>query len=650
MIGEVTRSSVTRRIALVNPKYDRIGERPCVSSLWDVGEPPDLALLGVADAALETQLRVAADSGVRSAVVFGGAHGSTLRESLRAIAVRSGMAMCGAGCMGFVNVADDLRATGYVERADLPRGPVALVTHSGSMFSALLRTRRAIGYTIAVSSGQELVTTAADYVDYALDQTDTRVIALVLETVRDGTRLVAALRRAADRDVPVVVLAVGGSARGAELVTAHSGALAGPQGAWEALAEGTGALLVRDLAELTDTVECLASGLRARRARGIATVHDSGAERTMVADLADRLAVPFAPLEPVTVHAVDALLDEGLAATNPLDLWGRGADTRELFAAALIALDADPNVSITALALDLVEEYDGDRSYIDAALDAARVAPLAVLTNIPSAIDAAAATELRAAHIPVLEGTASGLVALRNLLALAEQRVAEREPAMDAERRARWLARLDRGESLDAAEGFALLADYGIPAAPMRAASDEESVSAAAHALGFPVVMKTAGLAHKSDVGGVVLGLDDENQLRAAYRDLAARLGPDVVVATQVPAGVELALGLVRDPQLGPLVVVAAGGTLAELLDDRVLALPPIGPHRAENLLQRLRIRPMLDGWRGATPVHLSAVVSAVVAFGALAAELGEHVRALDVNPLLAGPNGAIAVDVLVET
>ena len=310
--------------------------------------------------------------------------------------------------------------------------------------------------------------------------------------------------------------------------------------------------------------------------------------------------------------------------------------------------------SATALALDLVEEYDGDRAYVDAALDAARdparTAPLAVLANLPSAIDAAAAAELRAARIPVLEATTSGLVALRNLIRLASRRPPEPAPAIDPVRRQRWLARLDRAGSLDAAEGFALLADYDIPVAAVRVASDEQSAADAANALGFPVVVKTAGRAHKSDVDGVLLGVQDEQRLRAVYRDLAARLGPEVVVATQVPPGVELALGIVRDPQLGPLVVVAAGGTLAELLADRVLALPPVGPDRASDLLQRLRMRPLLDGWRGAKPVDHAAVVRAVVGMGALAAELGDRLRAVDVNPLVAGPDTAIAVDVFIET
>jgi acyl-CoA synthetase (NDP forming) len=651
MIGEVTRGQSDRRIDLVNPRYDHIDGRVCVPSLKHLDEPSDLALLAVPDDVLEAQLRDAAECGVRSAVIFGAAHGNEIRASLRAIARDAGMAVCGAGCMGFVNVEEDLRATGYLERPVIPAGPIGLITHSGSMFSALLRTHRALGFTLAVSSGQELVTTAADYVDFALDESATRVLALVLETVRDGTQLAAALRRATAAAVPVVVLPVGGSELGAELVTAHSGALAGAHGMWEALAEGTGALLVRDLAELTDTLECLALGLRARPARGLATVHDSGAERSLVADLAADLEVPFAPLQPQTERTLQSLLDDGLVATNPLDLWGRGADTRELFAASLLALIADPNVSLTALAVDLVEEYDDDRSYLDAVLDVNRAFPVAVLTNLASAIDQRAAAELRAAGIPVLEGTVSGLVALRHVLALAER--VDRDdplPPVDTNRRDRWLARLERPDPLVPDEGFALLADYGIRTVEGRTCCDENSAVDAARGIGYPVVLKTAaGLAHKSDVGGVTMGLGDERALRDAYRAMSAQLGPDVAVYEQAAGGVEIALGIVRDPQLGPLVVIAAGGLLAELLHDRAVAMPPLTVERAENLLRRLTIRPTLDGWRGSGSLDVEGLAAAVVAVGSLAAELGDRIGALDVNPVIVAAQGAVAVDVFVQ-
>jgi acyl-CoA synthetase (NDP forming) len=652
MIDEVGRSSGERRIHLVNPRYDAIADRRCLPSLKHVDEPLDLVLLGVGDAALEEQLAAAADLGAHGAVVFGSAHRAGLRDALREIATEAGMALCGAGCMGFVNVADGLRATGYLEPAELPRGPIALVTHSGSVFSTLLRTRRALGFELVVSSGQELVTTTADYLEYVLDETEAQVIGLVLETVRDGPKLIAQLHRAVER-MPVVLLPIGGSPVGASLVTAHSGALAGSRAGWEALADATGALLVGDLSELTDTLELLAIGRRAQHAGGIASVHDSGAERSLVADLADDLDVPFAALSDTTLAVLTESLEPGLAAANPLDLWGSGADTRSVFGDALRTIAADPSVSAVVLAVDLVEEYDGDTSYPDAVLElnARCDVPLTVLANLPSAVDERAAARLRRAGVPVLEGTRSGLVALRNLLALARPRAAGDAPRVDAERRSRWRTWLMEPRPFSGAEPLELLAAYGLPVVRAQAASDAESAQAAAREIGYPVVLKTDApdVAHKSDAGGVVLGIADDAALIAAYGDLVARLGPHVLVCAMAERGVELALGIIRDPQLGPLVVVAAGGTDLELAPDRTVTLPPVSRARARGLLDRLRMRKALDGWRGEPAADIEAVVDAIVAIGALATELGDDLTALDLNPLIAGPRGAVAVDVLIE-
>src|SRR5260370_2136102 len=256
MIDQLARSPSRPRTYLVNPRYPDIGGTPCLPSLAEVPEPVDLALLAVPDTALEDQLGLAARTKVRSAVIFGNAFdadGATaLRGRLGAIATNAGMAVCGGGCMGFVNVARGLRAVGYVER-DLHAGPVALVTHSGSVFSALLRARRGFGFSLAVSSGQELVTTAAAYARYALSLPETRVLALVLEAIRDAAGLRAALADALAADVPVVLLSVGASEAGQALVSAHSGALAAAAGPWAALAGAYGLRPCRDLARVAET-------------------------------------------------------------------------------------------------------------------------------------------------------------------------------------------------------------------------------------------------------------------------------------------------------------------------------------------------------------------------------------------------------------
>ena len=664
VVTELRRSPSAPAVHLVNPRYPEVLGSPCVPSLSDLDGPVDLVLLAVGDDRLEEQLALAASRGDRSAVVFGSAHSTaaapSLRDRLTAIATGAGMALCGGGCMGFVEQTHGLRALGYLERPDLPTGPVALVSHSGSAFSALLRARRRLGWTSVVSSGQELVTTTADYVEHALDDDATRVVALVLETVRRPDLLRPALDRAAARDVAVVLLAIGGTPQGSALVTAHSGALAGPDATWEALTEAHGLLRVDDLDEMADLLELLATGRRAKPGRdGIATVHDSGAERVLVADLAAREGVRFADLAGGTRATLSGLLDPGLQVGNPLDVWGTGRSTRALVAGALTAMADDPGVAAVALGVDLVEEYDGDESYPLAALDAAAATdlPVAVLPNLGSAVDEAWAARLRSAGVPVLTGTRSGLRALGHLVALAGhagQGHADRDdrdepaPEPDGGRRAHWLDRLGRGP-LSSVESYGLLRDYGVGTVDVRAASTPDEVLAAAAAVGWPVVLKTdEGVAHKSEVRGVHLGLGDPDAVSAAYRDLADRLGPAVLVCSTAAPGVELSLGVADDPLLGPVVVLAAGGVLVELLDDRVVALPPVPPARAERLLGRLRGRPLLDGHRGRPPVDVSSVAAAVTAVGAIAAELGTALRELDVNPLVCGPAGAVAADVLV--
>ncbi len=637
MVLEAQRGSA--EFHLVNPRYDRIGELPCVPSLADLGEPVDVVLLGVPDAVLPEQLAAAAAAGARSAVLFGSAHG--LRDTIKTIATDAGMALCGAGCMGFVNNALGVRALGYLEPDPVPDGCVGLVTHSGSAFSTMLRARRGFGFRLAASSGQELVTDAADYVDYALDDPETRIIGLLLETPRAVPRLRQALLRAAEQDVPVVILTVGGSPCGRAMVAAHSGALAGEHAAWQAFCAATGAVHVSDLAEFSDTLELFSAGRRAKRG-GIATVHDSGAERALLADLAHEMGVEFADLAPETLATIGGMLEDGLAPTNPLDVWGTGADTRNLLGGCLRAMVDDPAVAVTALAVDLVTEFDGDTAYADAVIDVAKHtdAPIAVLASVAAAIDPSTADRLRDSGIPVLESARSGLAALGHL-ARWPLPVDTAAHVVNVDRQTRW-----REDSF--ASGAALLADYGVPVVASFPARSVGEALVAADTLGYPVALKTAGALHKSDIGGVVLGLADEAALSVAYAAMTDSLGPAVTVEPMIPSGVEVSVGFVRDDSFGPLLIVAAGGTLVELLDDRTVACPPVSHAGALRLLDGLRIRPLLAGWRGAQAADIDALADVIVRFSEMATELDDVVDAVEANPVIASPHGVVAVDALV--
>jgi acetate---CoA ligase (ADP-forming) len=663
MMVELRRGGFDGQVFPVNPGYQEVDGVRCYPSVTDVPPGVDLVILGVANARLEEALCGAAQIGARSAVTFASLHedatppGSPpLPERMAAIARDAGMAFCGGNGMGFLNLDARLRATGFPTPDRIRTGPVTFVTHSGSAFAALVFNDRGIGFNLVVSSGNEVVTTMSDYVRFALHRETTGVIALLLETVRDPDGLREGLAEAAGREIPVVALKVGRTERSKAMVTAHSGALAGEHGAFEALFDAYGVHEVRTLDEMADTLELFSSSRRVRAGRGIASVHDSGGERAMVVDLAGDLGVPFARIGDDTRAGIQDLLDPGVTAENPLDAWGTGIDADRIFRESFVLLHDDPQTAALVFGVDLTRQGTPyEESYLGVSADvfAVTTKPFCVLSNLASAVAPEEAAILRDAGIPVLEGTDSGLRALRHLLAEGE---AHGRPEADApepvpdEVRERWRARLTSGEELSELDGLALLADYGVPTVPARAASSADEAVSAAEELGWPVVLKTAapGVQHKSDVGGVVVGVPDADALRAAYGDVEWRLGPGVTVAAVAPAGVELALGIVRDPTFGPLVLVAAGGILVELLGDRKLAFPPIDEAGARRLIDGLQVRPMLEGVRGAPASDVDAVARAVSRLSVLAADLGDRLEALDVNPVIAGPGGCLAVDALV--
>jgi acetate---CoA ligase (ADP-forming) len=668
MMLELERGGFEGAVYPVNPGYDEVLGHRCFGSLGEVPEPIDLAILGVANQRIEQAMRDAAEAGAGSVVTFSslfeeepqGAGMPPLAERVAAIAREHGMALCGGNGMGFVNTEARLRATGFPTPDQMPPGSVALLSHSGSAFAAFAFNDRGIAFNLIVSSGQEIVTTMDEYVSFALDLESTKVAALVLETVRSPDGFLAALAKANERGIPVLALKVGRTEGAKEMVVAHSGALAGEHGAYEAVFDAYGVHECRDLEELADAIELFSTTRRVIGGAGIASLHDSGGERALFVDLAADLKIPLAKISDATRQRIDAVLDPGLVAENPLDAWGTGIDADRIYVESFLALHDDPETAALAFVVDLTRQGEPyDEGYLRVATDVfeATTKPFCVVSNLPAAIARDEVGRFRRAGIPVLEGTVSGLRALDHLLDDAgfRRRARPTEPGVrsnDHDRR--WRAVLDATKDVALTESLALelLADYGIPVVKAEHASSLDEVEWAAEAIGFPLAVKTAmpTIAHKSEVRGVRLNVRDVDELRETYRDLSDRLGPDVSIAEMAPPGVEVALGVVRDPTFGPLVLVAAGGVLVELVHDRKLALPPIDEDAARRLIDRLAIRPLLDGVRGAPPADVDSLSRAVSRLSVLAVELGDLIAELDINPVIVSPNGCVAVDVLVVT
>ncbi len=376
-------------------------------------------------------------------------------------------------------------------------------------------------------------------------------------------------------------------------------------------------------------------------------MHDSGLERAHVADLAAELGVPFAPIGPATAARLGQAIDPGLEPGNPLDVWGTGRDTEPLFAECLSALAADPEVAAVALAVDLVPEFDGDEAYPRAMLTVASgtAKPVAVLAGLPGAVDPVAAARLRAAGVPVLEGTRSGLLALRHLL----DHAARPEPP----------AR--RGSRAPAAALGAVALRLG-QRGPVRPAARLRHPGRARPGRRYPRRGPRGGrrdrlpgraqdrrAGHRAQIRrrGSAARPGRPDAAGAAYDDLAARLGPRVLVCETAAPGTELALGLVRDAALGPLLVISAGGVLIEIFSERSVVLPPVTRSSARAVLAGLRLSAVLAGARGQAPADLDAIADAITGLSQLACDLGDLLDALDINPLICGPSGAVAADVL---
>ncbi|MEJ8570150.1 acetate--CoA ligase family protein [Microbaculum marinum] len=641
----------------VNPNYPEIDGVPCYASLQDLPAAPEHVVFGIGDDRLEQELAKAIELGARAATIFSPlslAGDDTLKDRVRARAREAGMVLCGANCMGFYNFHAGLWVCGFETHPRHRPGGTVLLTHSGALFTALVDSEERIDYGLAVSPGQELTTTIADYMDFALDQPWTRVIGLFMETARDPDGFEAALRKANEKNVPVVALKVGRTEVSARLAVTHSGAITGDHAAYSALFERYGVGQVRTVEELAASLMVLEAA-RDIGPGGIVSSHDSGGERGLMIDLCHDEGVRLAEPGAATIERLTDVLDHGLEPVNPLDHWGSGRNFPYDFEESFKALMRDPDTAMGALVLD--RTVDGRVQPINIRLVAETFAEtgkpsFVVATHQGSGTDPEAVRATRAGT-PVMDGLASFVAAARvafdwrDFKARPPMRIAPPDPQSVET----WKTRLAGGEPLEEAEALAMLADFGIPTAPCEIAEDEAAAVAAADRIGYPVALKTAtpGIAHKSDVGGVTLGHATEDALRGAYRDMAGRLGPRAMIATMIPGPkVELILGMTRDATLGPVVLIGFGGIHAEVLKDVVFARPPFDETEARRLIDRLRLRSLLDGVRGAPPSDLDALATTAARFSVLAAALGDAVESIDVNPLLALPAGCAAVDALV--
>ncbi len=665
VVANIEASRFAGTVYGVHPSGQAVDGVAVYPSLAALPAVPDVVVIGTPAPSVAPLVEEAGALGCRAAVVFAGGFEETPtgREGaadLRRAAGRHGVTVVGPNGLGVFSPQQGLWLTGTFLDTSAPAGPVAVVSQTGSACILLSATGR-LGLSHVISSGNETVTSSADFVEALLDDPGTRVIALVVEGVSDGPRLAALARRARRDGVDVVALKIGRSALGARTAASHTGAVAGDARRYDAFFRRHQITTVADLDELVETLVAL-STLRTRPCvEGVAVVGLSGGELGMVADAAAAAGLPLVELAPATGAALAALLPGFGAVANPLDATGQLVGDPARFREVAATIAADPAVGLLVVVLDsppgLADRLAAMYHALLAVLPEVRATtgtPTIVLSNHAAGAHPGVVSALAGSDIPVVRGTRAGVAAIAAVVELSRP---PGEPTEDVRPRYRGDAvpavrhalRSSPGEPVALPLVEQLLAEFGIPGVRRARAASAGEARAAADALGYPVALKTADarVIHKSDVGAVRLALGSGAEVEEAYAAVVEAVqqslgspSPAVVVEEMVTPGVEAFVGTIADPALGAMVALGPGGTLVELFPPPAVVPAPVSEAEARSMLDATPLGPLVAGYRGRAAGDVDALVELVVRVGELAHEMRDEPVTIDLNPVAVLPAG----------
>jgi acetyltransferase len=656
----------------VNPKYETLDGRPCYASMKDLPGPVDLAVIATPAATVADILHDCGEQGVRTAILisagFGNAdaHGPEMKQAVLQVAARYRMRLLGPNCLGLIRPALSLNAT-FSKNSARP-GKLALVSQSGALCTAILdwAIEHDVGFSTLVSLGDAADIDFGDVLDYLAQDSQTHSILLYIEGIRDARRFMSGLRSAA-RMKPVIVVKSGRHSEGSQAAVTHTGALIGADDVFDAALQRAGVVRAMTIEQLFAAAQLLASEDRVSGNR-LAIVTNGGGPGVMAVDRAIDLGVSLASLSPGTVQALAEALPAHWSHGNPIDLLGdAGADR---YGAAVRACLADPGVD--GLLVMLTPQAMTDPLACAEAVIAARQD-----SRKPVLLCWMGEQQVRAAnalfthhHMPAFSSPESSVEAFAYLTRFHQnQQLLTQVPAPLGQRSepdiegARLIIEsvLAEGRSvLGTAESKAILHAFSIPVTQSIECHSASDALVVAESIGYPVVMKISSpdITHKSDVGGVRLNIGSAQAVRITYNEMleAVRLKyPEAHVsgvtleAMHRPAhGRELLVGVVRDPVFGPAITFGAGGVQVEIMRDRAVALPPLNTFLARKAIEQTRIARLLGAFRDMPAIDMDALVQVLRRVSEMICEL-PHIRAMDINPLVAHAQGVIALDARIE-
>jgi acetate---CoA ligase (ADP-forming) len=652
----------------VNPKYQTVLNHVCYPSLLDLPQAPDVVVFSIRNPLIPEQVRLAVKRGARAAVIYDsgfaelGEDGARLQAEIAGLCREAGMAVCGPNCMGIIN--PPARVTTYkqtvMDTTGLA-GNVGIISQSGSVCIAMLSDLRRFGISLSVSAGNEAVTRTVDYLEWLIDDPNTKVIATFTETVREPERYVAALDRAADAGKPVVVLKVGRTERTQRAITSHTGGLAGSTRVFSEVLRAHRAIEVNDLDEMTEVLAAC-QGARWPRGRGISVITGSGGLAELILDNATAIGLDLPPLTPDERKEAESVIGRITGDGNPFDAWGNGNYAVNL-PHAMSVVDKSERIASICYCADTSNEghlghpgrvLENVKMLAEAAKTSSK--PYYLLSSRAGVMNTAQMKAMREAGLVNIGGTRQGLAALDRVgrWMMGPQPVRKAGASTHSE--------LPQRRTINEFDSKRLLTAYGVPITRELRVATLAEASKAAREIGFPVVLKVVAdeIPHKTELGLVAINLKTEDDLARAFARLDERLGKidprpgDAAFLVQefVAGGVELFAGVSRDPDFGLSLACGLGGTAIEVTRDFALRMLPLREGDAEAMIAETRAAAMLGSVRGAPAADVASVIACLHALSDFACAHADDLAEIDLNPIKALPegHGCRVVDALIVT
>ena len=645
----------------LHPKNKDAFGIPCYPDFKSLPEKVEHAIFAVSDERVEGLVDDAIEAGVKamsmmSMLYLDDDQKPYLKDRIQTKLKEADILLCGANGMGFFHIEKGVWVNGHFSRPNHEPGGVCIISQSGSGVAGIIDCEERINLNLSVSSGSELTVGAEDYLDYILHQESTTVVGLFLETIRKPDQMIKSFELANEKRIPIVVLKTGRTERSAELTVSHSGGLAGVDDCYNALFDKYGIQRVADMDELATTLimfdqpHSLANG-------NMVSMHDSGGERQLIIDIADQQGVEFAELEEATTQKLEEILDPGLPPVNPLDAWGKGlGDADQIMIDSMIAMLSDSNASMGAIVMDRGPLGKIFPEYVDYLEQTNQQTgkPVFLVSNRQGTGTDPLVLELSQNGMPVLDGMHSFLAGVRCLHQYRDflNRKDEINVDLNADKLKKYQGQLEKSDFVSEADALNMFFDLGLNANQSNIVANEEELVSTAKEMGFPLVLKTAveDVYHKSELSGVYLNIDTEEKLRSSYKELQEKLPGNALLAKMVQSeGVEMIVGMTTDQQLGPMVTIGFGGYYAEAMNDAITLMPPFSKEMAKNALSKLKMKTLLEGYRGSKPADLDAFAEFASRFSVIAVELSNQVCEIDLNPVILGNDNCIAVDALIS-